>query len=91
MEAIFHAIDEINDLLPLEKHLIKSPATVLFGLNGKLSSIEFVSFIVEVEQSIEENLEITLTIANEKAFSQENNPFKTVQTLTDYLVTLLSK
>ncbi len=58
--------------------------TVLFGDQGVLDSMGLVTLIVAVEQSIEDNLDVSVSLADEKAMSQANSPYQTVATLAEY-------
>lgn len=91
IEVIFAAIDNFNPLLPPERQLEKSTDTVLFGKSGKLDSLGLVNLIVEVEQKIEDEFSVSLTIADERALSQKVSPFKTVGYLGDYIAILLEE
>jgi len=91
-QAIFDAIDEINEQIPKEQQrLTKSVDTVLFGESGKLDSLGLVNLIVATEQKLEELFEISITLADEKAMSQKNSPFRTVGTLTEYISKLMEE
>ena len=91
VQAIFDAIDEINEQFPEDKQLKKSIDTVLFGESGKLDSLGLVNLIVTTEQQLEEIFDVTLTLADEKAMSQKNSPFRTVGTLSEYISKLLEE
>ena len=67
-----------------------SEDTVIYGDEGLLESIQLVNFIVAVERKIEETFGKTVSIADEKAISQRNSPFRTVKALCDYIIPLLS-
>ena len=60
--------------------------TIIFGDGGRLDSLGLVSFLINVEQKIEEEIDIQITIADEKAMSMSNSPFKNVKRLTSFLV-----
>ena len=90
-QTIFSAIDELNEQLPAGSKLVKSTETVLFGNDGSLDSLGLVNLIVITEQKLEEVFEVSLTLADERAISQKNSPFKTVKTLVSYIVNLLSE
>lgn len=81
-------IDELNEQFS-EQKLTKTPETVLFGQGGKLTSLELVNLIVATEQKLEEEFGISITLADEKAMSQKNSPFRTIGTLSEYISTLL--
>lgn len=89
--AIFEAIDEINEQLLEDQRLTKTKKTVLFGESGKLDSLGLVNLIVATEQKLEEIFDVSLTLADEKAMSQRNSPFKSVTTLAEYISTLLEE
>ena len=85
-EAIFAAIDEINETRPADQKLEKSPETHLFGRQGKLDSLGLVNFIVSLEQHIAQEFGVAITLANEKALSRDTSPFLTVGSLSDYVI-----
>ena len=59
--------------------------TSIFGTKGNLDSLGLVSFLVNLEQNIEDKYGIPITIADEKAMSLKNSPFRTINTLSEYL------
>ena len=91
MELIFDAIDEINNQLSTEEQLPKTAESPLFGSSSKLDSIGLVNLIVSIEQRLEEELDLQLTLADEKAMSQKNSPFRTVSTLVEYIIHLIDE
>ncbi len=58
----------------------------LFGPNGLLDSVGLVSVVLAVEQEIAERLGCTVALADDRALSQRNSPFRTVGSLADYAV-----
>ena len=88
-KAIFAAIDEINLQLSKEKKLRKSMDTALFGEDGGLDSVEFITFVIVTEQKIENEFGVTITLTNEQALSRGKSPFKDVGNLTEYISELL--
>lgn len=91
LQAIYHAVDEVNEELPKGKTLAKSPEAVLFGQSGQLTSLGLVSLIVAVEQNIQDEFAATITLADERAMSQQHSPFKSIKTLSDYVSLLLAE
>lgn len=85
VRLIFETIDEMNDFLPPGGQLQKSMETHLLGRQGKLDSLALVNFIVMLEQNIADEFGAAVALADEKAFSRDSSPFRTVQTLTDYV------
>jgi len=60
--------------------------TVLVGNDPVLDSLGVVQLIVEVEQRVEQGHGVSVTLANDKAMSQKNSPFRTVGVLADHVV-----
>jgi acyl carrier protein len=60
--------------------------TVLVGADPVLDSLGVVQLIVEVEQRVEQAHNISVTLANDKAMSARNSPFRTVGVLADHVV-----
>ena len=90
-QSIYNSIDSLNAQLPNEGHIEKSNNTALFGSGSKLDSLDLINLIVATEQNIEDEFDVTITLADERAMSQETSPFRTVETLTDYIEKLLGE
>jgi acyl carrier protein len=60
--------------------------TVLVGTDAVLDSLGVVQLIVEVEQRVEAQHGVSVTLANDKAMSARNSPFRTVGVLADHVV-----
>ena len=91
LNSIYGAVDDVNLQVDENMRLDKSPDTVLFGRSSKLDSLGLVTLVVAIEQKIQEDFGVTLTIADEKAFSQKSSPFRTVGTLAEYVTSLLKE
>lgn len=66
-------------------------STTLLGRQSVLDSLGLVTLLVDLEQQIEEKYNIAITLADDRAMSQESSPFKTVQTLSGYICLLLQE
>lgn len=86
LQVMFAVIDEVNETLPADQQLEKSVETHLFDKQGKLDSLGLVNFIVSLEQGVADEFGLAVTLADEKAFSRETSPFRTVDSLTDYVM-----
>jgi len=91
IKVIYTAIKEENVMLPPERQLTPSTETILYGREGKLDSLGLVNLIVSTEQKIEEDFGVSITLADEKAMAERTSPFRTVQTLADYIARLLGE
>ena len=82
-------IDAIREFLPPAARLSAVDGdTRLVGGNTVLDSTALVSLITEVEQQIDDRCGVSITIADDRALSQERSPFRTVNSLADYVITL---
>ena len=91
LDLIYSSIDNINELLSDDMKLSKDRKTPLYGEQGSLDSISLINLIVAVEESIEEELGESITLANEKAMSLEHSPFRNVGSLCDYIISILKE
>jgi hypothetical protein len=62
----------------------------LFGGDSLLDSLGLVSFIVSVEEVIEEKFNKSIILADEKAMSRRTSPFSRVSYLVDYIFELIN-
>ena len=67
------------------------PSTRLIGPSAVLDSLGLVTLITDVEQRLEEEYDIALTLADDRAVSQRNSPFRSVQSLADYIALLIEE
>ncbi|HYF03948.1 MAG TPA: acyl carrier protein [Patescibacteria group bacterium] len=65
--------------------------TALYGDSGSLDSLGLVQFLAILEQNLEEKTGGIVTIASEKAVSQKNSPFRSIATLQEYIIDILSE
>lgn len=91
LEVIYAALEEVAPLLPDDVTLERSPEATLFGRSGMLDSLGLVNLIVTLEQLLDDEFQVAVTIADEKAMSMAKSPFKTVGSLAEYLSLLLNE
>jgi acyl carrier protein len=85
-DIVLKSLEEVfaqNGMDPLAS---VSDDTVLVGDAAVLDSIGVVQLIVEIEQRVEAQHSVSITLANDKAMSQRNSPFRTVGVLTDHVI-----
>ena len=83
IQSIMNAIDEINERYPEEKRLSKSVDTVLTGQSGKLDSLGLVNFVVSVEERIQNDLGINISLADE--IGNVDGALRTPETLAEHI------
>src|SRR5436853_3342452 len=91
VNAVYAAVDELNQQLPKNAQIEKSQNAPLYGASGKLESLDFVTFIMEVEEKIKTEFGVDITIADEHLLSKKQSPFSSVQTLVEYLDEVLKQ
>lgn len=87
-KIIFDSLKEFNEEMPEEETLEISRNTVLLDTDGRIDSLDFVALIVIIETNISNELGKNINIVNEKAFSEENSPFKDVKSLIEFVTEL---
>jgi acyl carrier protein len=65
--------------------------TVIVGPGAVVDSIGVVSLIVDIEQRLEVDQGISVTLANDRAMSQRNSPFRTPGVLADHILATVSE
>src|SRR4029450_4530288 len=88
--AIYRAVDWINGELPPDRQLIKALETRLLGSQSVLDSMHLVSLIVTVERGEGDAFGVALTLADERALSMNASPFRSIQSLADYIGILIA-
>ena len=89
IEIIFQSIEAINKENDIE--ILKDLNTKLFGTDSELDSILLVNLIVSIEEKIEEMTDRYIPIADERAFSLELSPFKSIETMVNHIEILLNE
>jgi len=91
LAAVLEAVTEFNQQLDAEHKLELDTETRLLGRSSKLDSFGLVNLIILVEEKLYDKFDKSITLADERAMSQEHSPFRSVQSLSDYAYTLLSE
>lgn len=78
-----------NDLEITQKDINKS--TRLIGSSSSIDSMDLVSFVVEMEQVIEELTSKEIQLASERAMSRRSSPFISLESLSIFIKELLDE
>jgi acyl carrier protein len=89
VDVIFKSIEEFNQQNDVQ--LESKVDTILFGSQSQLDSMDVVHLLVSIEENINSKFDTSISIADERAMSQKNSPFKTVSTLSEYVLLLLNE
>ena len=88
-QIIFKCVDETN--IEEGANISKDLNKILMGSDSEIDSLGLVSLIVVIEDAINTEFDVSITLADEKAMSQRVSPFKTLDTLSNYVISLLQK
>jgi len=91
LKVIFSVFDLHNSDKDSAGKLVKSEDMTLFGPGTVLDSFELVRLILSIERKIDEEFGVRVTLADEKAMSQRSSPFRTVETMANYIVQLMEE
>lgn len=80
-----HRVDEGTDANPVKA----SPDLPLIGEEAAITSMGLVSFVSDIESTLQERLSVELTLVSEQALSRRHSPFRTIDALSDYVLELL--
>ena len=86
---IISEVNAYNENLDEPVDLSEGADSVLFGEGGVLTSVDFVTLVLDIEEAVENATQKSITLADERAMSQKHSPFRTVGTLADYIAGLL--
>jgi len=67
------------------------PETRLVGHTAVLDSMGLVSLILDIEQQVNDEYDVLIILADERAMSQKQSPFRSVATLTEYICQLVTE
>lgn len=89
IEVIYKTIDNINDQLNIE--IDKSYETVIIGQGGKLDSLGVFTFITELENQIENDFNLEISLINDDFLNGNTKHLENIDQLRTYLAPILEK
>ncbi len=90
-EILTVVLQDINEDIQDETLTNLTKETKLFGEGGALDSMALVTVITDLEEEIHDEFDKHITLADEKAMSQRNSPFSTVESLVNYIEILINE
>ena len=71
-----------------ELDALQSPQadSLLYGEGGTLDSMALVNLIADIEDALSEKFDLSIALADEKAMSAKNSPYRSVSSLTDAVI-----
>lgn len=87
-QLILEALVMVNHSRDEDEKIPITTETALYGNNGYLDSMGLVGFLIDVEESLQDQ-GIRISLSDDRAMSQKNSPFRDVPALTEYITQLL--
>jgi D-alanine--poly(phosphoribitol) ligase subunit 2 len=88
-QTVFTSVEAFNQM---EDHRLDASSDVpLLGAHSQLDSLSLVRFIITVERQVETDLNVAVSLTDERAMSQRNSPYRTIGTLIDYITATLNE
>lgn len=91
VNLIVTCVRDFRVTLPNAGDVPVEPTTRLFGPSGLLDSLGLVSVIVDIEQRLADEHGLTVSLMDDRAMSQSRSPFRTPETLADYIQGLVAE
>ncbi len=83
-DIVKNAISELNTMrtIPIEE----SDSVILLGSLSQLDSLDFVTLLTTIEDLFRSNHNINLVLMNDRTFSLNQSPYRTLGDLKNYLL-----
>ena len=88
-QIVFKCIEELNLQLPPESKLQNSLDTILVGEAGVLDSLGLITFIVSLEEAVEEETGTHMALLEEELLVDSEGPLRTVGSMVNWIVSRL--
>jgi acyl carrier protein len=90
-KIIVQTLQDLIESLSIKEVDKLNRETVLFGDRGILDSMGLVSLITDLEEKFEQESNVSIILADERALSQKRSPFRTVSSLSEYIFGLIKE
>ena len=79
----------VVDTLP--RQVSTAGGEVIFGAGGILDSLDLVNYLADLEYRLDQEFGRQLVLASDRAMSRNRSPFRDVESLTGYILELLTE
>jgi hypothetical protein len=91
LDLVLRVLGIVSQSKPAHEKFVPEPDTPLLGGRAVLTSLELVSFIVEVETRLTEDFGLKISLTDDRAFSQERSPFRRPSELVQYIIAVADR
>ncbi len=89
VEAVFAAVDELNEMLPSNEQLAKDEQAALTGDAAAIKSLSLANLMVGIEEQVEDVLGEEISLVGGDPMPEDPSPLETLGTMIDYVTHLL--
>ena len=89
IQLIKSSVEDINLHLPIEQQVDISNQSVLYGGASNLDSLGLVNLVVSIEQKVEDEFGMNISLADDRAMSLNNSPYRSIISMADYIESLM--
>ena len=86
LQAIYSAIDEVNEQLPPGRRVPHEPSARLSGSGGLLDSLGLVNLVVAAEQHIADRIGQAVVLTADTKLFEADGPMSTVQRFAEHVI-----
>ncbi|WP_372002018.1 hypothetical protein P7L74_08265 [Tistrella mobilis] len=90
-DMILATLAEVNEEREEPFDLAPGPALILYGSGGVFDSMGLVNFLTTVEEKLDDDFGVTVSLTSEKAVSRKVSPFASVEALTAFVMEEISE
>ncbi|MGJ8653657.1 MAG: hypothetical protein ACSHX8_10325 [Opitutaceae bacterium] len=80
---VLQSVRTLAEDFEIEALLTPTADSPLYGNEGALDSMALVNLIADIEDAVSESFDASIALADEKAMSAKNSPYRSVKSLTD--------
>ncbi len=93
LKLIYNALDTVSDMYDDDQKISisKTEDSLLFDKSTALDSLTLINLVVEIEECVEKEYGAEITLADDRAMSQNISPFYSFGTLADYVLISLKE
>jgi acyl carrier protein len=91
LEIVISTVMTLVETLPEEQKFSVNENTILFGNGSNIDSLSLVSIIVDLETTLSEDLNIDVSLSDDKAMMRTKSPFESIKSLVDYINELINQ
>ena len=88
IEFMTELLQEVIEEQSENQDLKASSLVPLVGAEAVITSMGLVSLIADVESAVTDKYDVEINLVNEQALSRKQSPFRTIDTLADYILEL---